>query len=251
MLSSHGEDTKTVTEDGGSLGGTRRDVVKLILENILRKRKGAVVSESAKHFMEGLRIIGGEGVYNYVSYNLGLHDERTMRRETVKTRGDRAPFLHGLTERNFVLLSQFSKCFQASRQELRWGHDMAIGELIGGCGELCAVKCQTIKYCRSIKCGDEHGYSDDPKKTGMITDKDEVVHKALVDFVSKNRLGTHLRVVIVNPLDKRYPLLPVLIEPHATLSLTRVHQTEVEHVADPSHQAPVVDSWASSGARIR
>jgi hypothetical protein len=45
----------------------------------------------------------------------------------------------------------------------------------------------------------------------MVVGEDEVAYKALLEFVAANRLGTHLRLVIVNPLDKRLPRLPVLM----------------------------------------
>jgi hypothetical protein len=229
MLSSKDEEEPTIPEEGGALNGTRRDVVKRILENMLRKRKGAVATENAKRFLEGLRIIGGETVYNYVSDNLGMHDERTARKETTKARGDRVPFVHGLAETSFILAAQVYKSVKTSRPHLkhvfvpvtlaedetgvnqRWSHDIATGELIGGCGALCAKKCGTIKHCRYLQCGDQHACDDDPTKTGMITGESEAAYQTLVDFVENNRLGTHLRVVIVNPLDKRFPRLPVLM----------------------------------------
>jgi hypothetical protein len=79
MLATSEKDTLAVPERGATDGAARLDIVKLVLKNMLRKRKGAAATEKAKHFMEGLRILGGESVFNYVSENLGLHDERTSR----------------------------------------------------------------------------------------------------------------------------------------------------------------------------
>jgi hypothetical protein len=228
LLSAADNDPAAIPESGETDKGTRLDIVKLILENMMRKRKGAPSTEKVKHFMEGLRILGGESVYNYVSANLGLHGERAIRRETKKAQGETS-LRHGLVESNFILVGGVYKAFIAGHPHLegirvlatlvedetgvdgRWAYDLATGELIGGCGSLCAAKCNTIKQCRHLNCGDPHACDDDPTKTGMVVGEDEVAYKALLEFVAANRLGTHLRLVIVNPLDKRLPRLPVLM----------------------------------------
>ena len=199
-----------------------------VVKHMTRKRNGAVVEPALKSFMMGLRIMGGESSYNYVAMNLGLATDRTARKWVNADQGQQeGVFQHGLVPTNFKLICAIYASMRRADPSLRstlvavaedetgvkqeWRWDNRFDELIGGCGRLCNAKCATKPACTKKGCLDTHACSLTGYNATHVVGETAEAYENLLAFVDQSRLATNLRVLLINPLNSRYPVLPCVM----------------------------------------
>ena len=197
-----------------------------VAAQIIRQQRSYRTATNVKDFLAALRILGGAKVYNYVALNLNLPSERSARR----WRPELPPFGVGASPQNFALAAAVYG--QAMRQHaiegpvpcmltedetainatLDW--DPATDSVIGSCGTCCSGGCVTKKECQGPGgrgCVDPHGCLYRTENVALVLGDDGETYANLKTFVKKHKKARLLRVILVNPLHRLLPCIPIVL----------------------------------------
>ena len=210
----------------GEADASKSAIAHMLTEYMKNSRHQGEKSNKRIHgFLCTLRITGGAHMYNFLRANLNLPHERTVRRWTQETQP--RPFVPGVHRRNFEIIRDLYKdimvlkgiegpvpCLLAEDETavnavLRW--DSKTDTIVGSCGPLCAQGCSTKKECKARGCGDPHACLFTTDRVCMIVGDNGASFQRLEDFVKSQRVARYLRVLIVNPLHRALPQLPVVL----------------------------------------
>jgi hypothetical protein len=189
-----------------------------ILTNLeAHDKRGNRFSEKAKRFFKIIRLVGGPQVYRILSQNLGAPAERSLRRDEPNP-----PWRAGFHDDNWKSLRRayksvrdanpgIEKCLVLSaedetgvRVDPSW--DPRTDTITGFCGVECENKCKKVTSCRKNKiCNPVHQCTSNEHV--FIVGNDEDAYDRVKEICKTYRKGTMLRVLMLNPLDKRWPRL--------------------------------------------
>ena len=186
-------------------------------------RRGKQTESTVIDFAAYLRIIVGPAAYNFVRDNIKLPDQRTA--ERARPQGD--PFGVGVTRKNFEIIRDIYKNIMATKgitgkipctlaedetainAVLRW--DYKTDTVFGSCGKLCAEKCGTKGECKSKGCQDTHYCVYQTLNLSPVIGDDDNSYQRLAAYVGEQRPARMLRVIMVNPLVRGLPPLPLVV----------------------------------------
>ena len=191
------------------------------------RKKGVKTDQAIREFLSTLRIMAGQKIYNFVATTLNCGHERTARRWVSESHATTGYFVAGVHRSNFVLLRDLYKSTMSSKQivgpipcmlaedetslncVLQW--DSSTDQVVGSCGKLCGLGCTTIKDCRRKGCMDPHSCVYDTDTLALIIGDDGNSFARLSEYIKKSKIARQLRVIIINPLHKDLPKIPLVV----------------------------------------
>jgi hypothetical protein len=185
--------------------GTLFDLLDTVSRNLHVKKQGRRYKASVEQFMEVILIWGGPRLADFVSQNLLGPHLHTI----YKWRQQKQPHVKpGLYEQNFVELSEI---YKKAKQRLELNQDVPV--LI--CEDETAIinditwdqrSDRLFGFCG--KDGEDHKCMHDCELT--VGDDDGAYNKLVSTFQTFKK-GTSARVMMINPLHKDLPRLPVML----------------------------------------
>ena len=214
---------RTLRESGDFTGcNTAVAFAEDLLLRLNGRRQGLTYNNETTQIAALIRSTGGCKLYSLISDNLSICHERSVRGKISTS----ATFLPGVQEQNIVNLVQFYKnakkkynvtsdvaYFLASDEtacDSRPGWDPLTDTFVMFCGKQCLNKCPTVAQCRKRgTCPEVHqcnwkGFSREP-----LGSSSEGYTRLKTQF-EEDKLTTHARVVMVNPLHSNLPPMPIL-----------------------------------------
>jgi hypothetical protein len=174
-------------------------------------------SEKAKKFFKIIRLVGGPQVYRILEKNLDVPGDRTLRRDETNP-----PWLAGFSERNWLSIKKayeavrdgtpgIQRCIVLSAEDETGirpepGWCPRSDTITGLCGIECARKCEKVTACRAKGlCDPVHQCMS--YEHVFVVGSDDGAYDRIKELCETFRKGKHLRIMVLNPLDKRWPQL--------------------------------------------
>ena len=180
-------------------------------------KRGNRFSEKVKNFFTIIRIVGGAQAHRILAHNMGVPANETLRRMDTHPAWE-----GGFSETNWESIRKtyqsvkakypdIMKCLVLSAEDetgirVAPSWDPRTDTVTGFCGVECTNKCEEVTTCRQKKlCDPVHQCMSEEQV--FVVGNDAESYNRIKEICEKYRKGRHLRIMMLNPLDARWPRL--------------------------------------------